>query len=449
MNKPVCLVTLLWVPLLGCLGVADAQSVKKMYWSDRIANTIRRADLDGTNVETLVSGLKQVRGIAIDFENDMLYWADNGTDLIQRSRLDGSNVQTLVDTGLSFPAGIDIDVAGGKIYWADAQTDKIQRANLDGSDVEDLVDSGLGNPYFVRLDPINGHVYWTDFGTDKIQRANLDGSNVVDLVTTGLSTPRGLDVDLKNGKIYWADRGTDVVQRSNLDGSQIETLVELSVPGVDPAPHGVALDVPANHLYWVDNGTVKIQRATLDGQNVTDLLTAGPFLVKPWEVLLDLHRRGEEACDMNQDGSCDAGDIDDLARSLRAGTHDPRFDLTGDALVSGADHRWWVRKIVETDFGDATLDGRFDSKDLIRVFQAGEFEDSIPDNSSWSEGDWNGDGDFDSGDMLVAFQSGSYLAAAQSVPEPAAVGVLWIVAAIMVCRRRATRGQLGEQIGRQ
>ena len=46
-----------------------------------------------------------------------IYWTDYGTDRIQRANLDGSNVQTLVSRGLENPSGIAVDVAGGKMYW--------------------------------------------------------------------------------------------------------------------------------------------------------------------------------------------------------------------------------------------------------------------------------------------------------------------------------------------
>ena len=63
-----------------------------------------------------------------------MYWTDSGTDKIQRANLDESNVEDLV-TGLNEVRGIALDPAAGKIYWVDFWTDKIQRANLDGSNV--------------------------------------------------------------------------------------------------------------------------------------------------------------------------------------------------------------------------------------------------------------------------------------------------------------------------
>ena len=38
------------------------------------------------------------------------------------------------------------------------------------------------------------------------------------------------------------------------------------------------------------------------------------------------------------------------------------------------------------------------------VLQAGEYEDGIPKNSTFEEGDWNGDGDFTTADLVWAFK---------------------------------------------
>ena len=67
--------------------------------------------------------------------------------------------------------------------------------------------------------------------------------------------------------------------------------------------------------------------------------------------------------------------------------------------------------------GDANGDGRFDSQDLLQVFQAGEYEDGVPGNSTWEEGDWTGDGEFDSADLLAAFRAGGYTSAAVSLRQ--------------------------------
>ena len=73
-----------------------------------------------------------------------IYWTDFRTHKIQRADLDGSNIETLI-TRLDTPDGIALDVNRGKIYWTDESLwvgrggGAIQRANLDGSDIETLI----------------------------------------------------------------------------------------------------------------------------------------------------------------------------------------------------------------------------------------------------------------------------------------------------------------------
>ena len=78
--------------------------------------------------------------------------------------------------------------------------------------------------------------------------------------------------------------------------------------------------------------------------------------------------------------------------------------------------------------GDADLNQVFDSSDLVAVFIAGQYEDGIPMNSGWAEGDWNGDGEFDSADFVAAFTDGGYeqgpRVAANAVPEPTSHALL-------------------------
>ena len=240
-----------------------------LYWTDSGTDRIQRANLDGSGVEDLVTGLRNPSGLALDVAAGKLYWSDGGTDKIQRSNLNGSEVEDLVTTGLRHPSGLALDAAAGKLYWADYGTDKIQRANLNGTEVEDVV-SDLHSPLGLALDGVAGKLYWADYGTDKIQRANLNGTEVEDLVTTGLRVPRGLALDASAGKLYWTDSGTDKIQRANLNGSEVENLI---TSGLD-VPRGLALDASAGgKLYWSDSGTDKIQRANLNGSGVEDVVT--------------------------------------------------------------------------------------------------------------------------------------------------------------------------------
>ncbi|MHC4088344.1 MAG: hypothetical protein ACYSWZ_18870 [Planctomycetota bacterium] len=66
--------------------------------------------------------------IALDVKGNKMYWAHSGDGIIQRANLDGSHVETLV-SGLSSPYGIDLNVKSGMMYWTDVS--KIQRASME------------------------------------------------------------------------------------------------------------------------------------------------------------------------------------------------------------------------------------------------------------------------------------------------------------------------------
>ena len=67
--------------------------------------------------------------------------------------------------------------------------------------------------------------------------------------------------------------------------------------------------------------------------------------------------------------------IDELSCAIRVGSTNHHYDLNQDGVVDPADRRYWVESIAKTTFGDANLDGRFDSQDLVDVLQAGQYED--------------------------------------------------------------------------
>jgi hypothetical protein len=90
--------------------------------------------------------------------------------------------------------------------------------------------------------------------------------------------------------------------------------------------------------------------------------------------------------------------------------------------------------------GDANFDGQFNTRDLVLVFQAGLYD--LWNDANWEQGDWNLDNRFNSADLVAAMQDGRYerVAAAMTVPEPAAAAMLAAGLLLLVARRsRASR----------
>ena len=130
--------------------------------------------------------------------------------------------------------------------------------------------------------------------------------------------------------------------------------------------------------------------------------------------------------DFDNSGALDVADIDMLAAAVRDNSQDGKFDLNSDSNIDALDQDVWVNDLKNTYFGDANLDGEFNSSDFVQVFQSGEYEDAVVGNSTWATGDWNGDGDFTSSDFVKAFQGGGFEQGPRpaAVPEPSAIVLL-------------------------
>ncbi|MFC1757410.1 hypothetical protein ACFL2H_01405, partial [Planctomycetota bacterium] len=145
--------------------------------------------------------------------------------------------------------------------------------------------------------------------------------------------------------------------------------------------------------------------------------------------------------DFDQNGLLDALDIDLLSRNIMAGSEELAFDLDHNSVVDDADRLYWIENLMQTYLGDSNLDGVFDSSDLVAVFKANEYEDTVVGNSTWSTGDWNGDGEFDSSDLVAAFKENGYEQGprTKAVPEATASWINIIVFAIIYWRRRRSQ----------
>jgi len=147
--------------------------------------------------------------------------------------------------------------------------------------------------------------------------------------------------------------------------------------------------------------------------------------------------------DFNSDWTLTVDDVGQLMTAIRTGQSVPLQDLDLNDRVDAEDLRIWVKELKVTWFGDANLDGEFDSGDLVAVFEAGKYEAEL--EATWGEGDWNADGLFDSADLVTAFQDGGYeqgpSPAVAAVPEPSALSLVGVALAGLVFLARGSKAR--------
>uniref|UniRef100_A0AAY5F3Y8 Low density lipoprotein receptor-related protein 5 n=1 Tax=Electrophorus electricus TaxID=8005 RepID=A0AAY5F3Y8_ELEEL len=219
---------------------------------------LRRISLDLPDFTDIVLQVSDIRhAIAIDYDpvEGYVYWTDDEVRAIRRARLDGSDAQTLITTEINHPDGIAVDWVARNLYWTDTGTDRIEVTRLNGTSRRILVSENLNEPRAIVLDPINGYMYWTDWGEKpRIERANLDGSERTVLVNSSLGWPNGLALDHTTGKLYWGDAKTDKIEVINMDGSSRTTLLE------DKLPHIFGFTLLGDYIYWSDWQRRSIER---------------------------------------------------------------------------------------------------------------------------------------------------------------------------------------------
>src|SRR6266576_825698 len=231
--------------------VVDAEA-GHIYWTNMgIPNlddgSIERADLDGGNRRVIVpQGVTHTpKQIHLDKGGGKLYWCDREGMRVMRANLDGSQAETLVETGRGdadrrdqtrWCVGITIDPQLGKIYWTQKGPDnagqgRILRANIDipagespanRSDIEVLFDQ-LPEPIDLELDLANRVLYWTDRGDpprgNTVNRVPINDANAApEILITHLMEGSGIALDVPGNRMFVTDFAGSVYS-ADLDGS--------------------------------------------------------------------------------------------------------------------------------------------------------------------------------------------------------------------------------------
>jgi hypothetical protein len=229
--------------------VVDVQA-GHIYWTNMgVPNlndgSIERADLDGGNRKVIVpQGVTHTpKQLHLEKGDGKLYWCDREGMRVMRANLDGSQVETLVEAGRGdkdsrdqtrWCVGIAVDPKLRKIYWTQKGADnggegRIFRANIDipkgenpasRSDIEVLFDQ-LPEPIDLELDVAHRVLYWTDRGDpprgNTVNRAPIDQKAAPEILITHLMEGIGIALDVPGNRMFVTDFAGSVYS-ADLDG---------------------------------------------------------------------------------------------------------------------------------------------------------------------------------------------------------------------------------------
>ena len=249
-------------------GIAWHRASDRIYFLDNAAKVIRSILPNGAGEQTITSVDAQLLGsdLEIDEAAGKLYWSEHnagisGNGFIRRANLDGTAVEAVVTTAAGTaiaPYFFFVDSPAGYVYWgvlegsSSTAPTTFRRANL----------AGVIDPLFsittatrtrdIAIDPTTATAYWNDRQTGQIFRRALTGTINEPVLANGiiLNAPHGIALDVEAQKIYWADTGqrnsgpTNTsarrVARCNFDGTEFEAL---TTPTGANEPWDLALDL--------------------------------------------------------------------------------------------------------------------------------------------------------------------------------------------------------------
>ncbi|KAM3845339.1 prolow-density lipoprotein receptor-related protein 1 [Vipera latastei] len=217
---------------------------------------IRGVDIDNPYYNYInsftVPDIDNVTVVDYDALEQRIYWSDVRTQTIKRAFINGTGVETVVSADLPNAHGLAVDWVSRNLFWTsyDANKKQINVARLDGS-FKNAVIQGLDKPHCLVVHPLKGKLYWTD--GDSISVANMDGSNH-SLLFANQKGPVGLSIDYKENKLYWISSGNGTINRCNFDGSGLEVLETVK----NQLRKATALAIMGDRLWWADQASEKM-----------------------------------------------------------------------------------------------------------------------------------------------------------------------------------------------
>ncbi|XP_066473947.1 prolow-density lipoprotein receptor-related protein 1 [Tiliqua scincoides] len=263
---------------------------------------IRGVDIDNPYYNYIISftvpDIDNVTVVDYDAMEQRIYWSDVRTQTIKRAFINGTGVETVVSADLPNAHGLAVDWISRNLFWTsyDAHKKQINVARLDGS-FKNAVIQGLDKPHCLVVHPIRGKLYWTD--GDNISFANMDGSNRT-LLFTNQKGPVGLSIDYQESKLYWISSGNGTINRCNLDGNGFEVLETMKTQ----LRKATALAIMGDKLWWADQASEKMGTCNKkDGTGAVELRNSTTLVMHMKIYDESVQQHGTNPCSVNN-GDC-------------------------------------------------------------------------------------------------------------------------------------------------
>jgi DNA-binding beta-propeller fold protein YncE len=226
---------------------------RKLYLAlDGNTNQVWQTNLDGTGLQIVFDIDDGPDWISLDPLAGKMYLALEDTSTIKRADFDGGNLQTLHTIPSAEFTAILVNPKHAEIYWLNEQPNQqntVFRSSATGGAIEEFVtepapNQTFGNLFSLAFNPLTDHVYLLDEDDSRIYRVTRDG-DIIDFLQPSLEHPRALALRPEANQMYFIDNNG--IFRSDLDGQNVTPVVNIQEDGIFPLSIAV-IPEPASAL---------------------------------------------------------------------------------------------------------------------------------------------------------------------------------------------------------
>lgn len=182
-----------------------------IYWANYAPGDIWRSDLSGVNEVRLSTPGHDIRNVVV--YDGMLYWGEPATGVIKRANLDGSGQETVVSGHAGAGETIwDFAISNDRFYWVSNLGSAVSTSRMDGSDYHQY-QVGMDSDRAISIDADDTGIVVGMYGDrsnpnphpHRIWRLSLDGQQRQVLAEIPLASRSEVaSVSVFNGRAYYA-----------------------------------------------------------------------------------------------------------------------------------------------------------------------------------------------------------------------------------------------------
>ncbi|XP_078492260.1 uncharacterized protein LOC100183060 isoform X2 [Ciona intestinalis] len=188
----------------------------------------------------------------------VVVWIERQTSEIKLTSFENQITTVTLVRGLLQPVGLAVDFYGGNIYWTDNGSKSIGVASTDIKSISNgsyrvnrrlVSGSDIYIPISITLDAIGRHIFWSDL-VGSIDKCRMDGTDRTTLVKDSFLRPYGLTYCATSDRLYWVDSVRNVLEVIRTDGRERHIILR------SPATTSLGpsfFTVVGNRFFWTNS----------------------------------------------------------------------------------------------------------------------------------------------------------------------------------------------------